>query len=201
MDHLNGVKTNPENTRMQVLPPAARKRFRAAPHWCVRSLWPTLAAMLLATLLGGCATPGHDPRLAVGRATGSDVQARYGPPTRIWPEADGGHTLEYAHQPFGDHCDMLRFDASGHLQALRDGLAPAERARVVPGMNVEQVQRLLGRERTRVHYELSGEDVWDWNVPPPDAGYWLRFNVHFRDGVVVRTTETLIDPSRLRWAH
>ncbi|MBV8504159.1 MAG: hypothetical protein JO006_20855 [Paucibacter sp.] len=156
----------------------------------------TLLAALLASLLAGCATPVDDPRLMSGRSTVAEVQALYGMPTRVWPEADGGQTLEFAQQPFGTHCYLLRFDAAGHLAGRRDGLAPAERARVVPGMSIEQVQRLLGRERTRVHFSLSGEDVWDWNVEPPYAAMWLRLNVHFKDGVVVKTTEILVDPDR-----
>ncbi len=156
--------------------------------------------VLLALLLAACATPAGDARLIAGRSTQAEVQAWFGMPSRIWPEADGGRTLEYAQQPFGSHCPMLRFDARGLLLSQRDGLAPAERARIVPGLSVEQVQRLLGRERKRVGYANSREDVWDWNVEPTFSGTWLRFNVHFIDGVVVRTSETVVDPERLRWA-
>lgn len=157
-----------------------------------------LIALALTALLAACATPANDPRVALGHSTLAQIQALYGTPTRIWPEADGGQTLEYAKQPFGTHCYMLRFDAEGRLQDRRDGLAPAERARIVPGMSMEQVQRLLGRELTRMHFALSGEDVWDWNVDPPYAAMWMRFNVHFKDGQVVKTTEILIDPDRRR---
>jgi len=157
--------------------------------------------LVVLALLAGCATPAGDPRLSVGRSTAAEVQALYGPPTRVWPEADGGSTLEYAHQPYGVRCDMLRVDAQGRLAEVHDGLAPAERARIVPGLSLEQVLRVLGHERTHTRYALSGEEVWDWNVASPDAGYWLRFNVHFRDGVVVRTSETLVDPQRMRWIY
>ena len=153
---------------------------------------------ILAALLAACATPVDDPKLSPGRSTVAELQALYGAPTRVWPEADGGQTLEYASQPFGTHCYLLRFDAAGRLTDRRDGLAPAERARVVTGMRIEQVQRLLGTERSRTHYARSHEDVWDWNVEPPYAATWLRFNVHFKDGVVVQTSEILIDPDRTR---
>jgi len=163
-------------------------------------LRPALLLVLLA-LLGACATPADDARLSLGRSTVAEAQALYGTPTRIWPEPDGGKTLEYAQQPYGSHCYLLRFDANGLLLGKRDGLAPAERARIVPGMSVEQVQRMLGRERTRVAYANSGEEVWDWNVEPTFSGTWMRFNVHFVNGAVARTSETIVDPSRMRWAY
>lgn len=157
-----------------------------------------LMSLALLSLLVACATPVKDERLVAGRSTVAQAESFYGQPTRVWPEADGGQTLEYGQQPFGEHCYLLRFDAQGHWLSSRDGLAPAERAKIEPGMSIEQVQRLLGHERTRVFFRLSGEDVWDWNVTPPSEGYWLRFNVHFKDGVVVRTTESLIDLDRRR---
>ncbi|HEY4083847.1 MAG TPA: outer membrane protein assembly factor BamE [Burkholderiaceae bacterium] len=159
-----------------------------------------LLLLALLSLLAACATPVQDQRLIAGRSTVAQVEGFYGQPTRIWPEPDGGQTLEYGQQPFGEHCYLLRFDAEGHWISSRDGLAAAERAKIEPGMSVEQVERLLGHERTRIFFRLSGEDVWDWNVTPPSNGYWLRFNVHFKDGVVVRTTETLIDPERRLFA-
>ena len=156
-------------------------------------------ALALTALLAACATPANDPRASLGRTSLTEAQALYGTPTRVWPEADGGQTLEYAGQPWGTHCYMLRFDASGRLQARRDGLEPAERARVVPGMTVEQVQLLLGRERTRMHYERSDVDVWEWNIEPTYAAMWMSFNVYFKDGLVIKSSEILIDPERPRW--
>ena len=124
------------------------------------------------------------------------VQQYYGPPTAVWPEADGGHTLEYATQPFGRTCYMVRLDAQDRFVSSVDGLSAASRARIVPGMSPEQVNRILGRERTRVFFKLSGEDVWDWNIEPEMNGYLLRFNVHFKKGIVVRTSQSVVYPDR-----
>ncbi|WP_214279275.1 hypothetical protein, partial [Escherichia coli] len=54
------------------------------------------------------------------------------------------------------------------------------------------VSRMLGTERSRVYFRLSEEDVWDWTVEPEQSGYGLRFNVHFKNGVVLRTTQSLV---------
>lgn len=152
-----------------------------------------LAALALCSLLmAGCATPDHDARLQPGVSRSEDVIAAYGQPKRVWPEADGGRTLEYSSQPMGQHCYMVRLGADGRLVSVEDGLSPAVRARVQPGMTPEQVSHILGTERSRVFFSLSGEDVWDWTVAPDQIGYGLRFNVHFKDGRVVRTTHSIV---------
>lgn len=157
----------------------------------------TAAVAVVATVaLGGCTTLLKDQRLQPGVTTGAQVQQLYGPPSHVWPEADGGHTLEYATQPFGRTCYMVRLDAQDRFVSAVDGLSPASRNRIVPGMTPEQVNRILGRERTRVFFKLSGEDVWDWNIEPEMNGYLLRFNVHFKNGVVFRTSQSVVYPDR-----
>jgi hypothetical protein len=155
-----------------------------------------LLAAFLAAGLGGCATPLKDERLRPGVSTGADMVQYYGQPSRVWPEADGGRTLEYATQPFGQTCYMVRLDAQDRFVSAIDALAPAQRERVQPGMTPDQVTRLLGRERSRVFFSNSQEDVWDWNVPPEMNGYLLRFNVHFKEGVVLRTSYSVVYPDK-----
>jgi hypothetical protein len=163
----------------------------------MRSTALALSLVLGLALLTGCATPGHDARLKPGTSGEAEVVALYGPPGRVWPEADGGRTLEYSTQPMGRPAWMVRLDAGGRLVGVVDGLSPAGRARVEPGMRPEQVSRLLGRERSRVFFRNSGEEVWDWTIEPDQSGYGMRFNVHFKDGVVLRTTQSMVFPSRV----
>lgn len=163
----------------------------------MRRVAPPLLACLLLALLSGCATPDRDPRLQPGLSAEADVRARLGAPSRVWPEADGGRTLAYSTQPMGRHAWIVRLGPNGRLTSIVDGLSPAGRARIEPGMTPEQVSRLLGPERTRVFFTLSGEDVWDWTIEPDQTGYGMRFNVHFKAGVVVRTTQSMVFPSRM----
>lgn len=155
------------------------------------------AAIALGCLLiAGCATPDRDPRLQPGVSTGQDVIAHHGQPRRIWPDANGGRTLEYSSQPRGRHAYMVHLTADDRLVGIEDGLSAAGQARIQPGMTPEQVGRLLGTERSRVFFPLSGEYVWDWSIEPDQAGYQMRFNVHFKDGRVVRTTQSMVFPDR-----
>jgi hypothetical protein len=163
---------------------------------CAERLRGRLAALGL-SLLTACAALDSGQALQIGLSSEADVLARLGPPVQIWPEADGGRTLEYSSQPFGTRCRMLRLDAQQRLVAIEEALTPAHRARVQAGMTPEQVSRLLGRERSRVHFAASGEEVWDWTVEPDQSGYGLRFNVHFKDGRVLRTTQSMVFRDRI----
>ena len=159
---------------------------------------PNLPALLLAcALLGGCAYPGHDGRLVPGVSIAADISSYYGAPRRIWDEPDGGKTYEYSSQPFGQTCYMIRFGPDGKFVKAEDTLLYASRFSITPGMTPEQVPHRLGQERSRIFYRLSGEDVWDWNVQPDQTGYLLRFNVHFKNGVVLRLSQSMVFPSRV----
>ena len=154
-----------------------------------------LAWLLVSFALAGCAYVPKVARLPPGEATEADVVGAAGTPFRRWHNADGGVTLEYPSQPFGIRCLMVTLDAQGRLVSVQDALSVAGLARVQPGMSREQVARLLGRERSIENFSLSGEEVWDWNVDNRSGpGVATRFNVHFRDGKVVRTSQTYVFP-------
>jgi hypothetical protein len=168
-------------------------------HLCGPRRAAALGTSLAALLLGGCAlslNPLNDPLLQPGASNGAQLIARLGPPSAIWPEADGGRSLQYATQPMGQTCLSLRLDAQDRLLHARDALAEAQRLQMREGMTTQEVSHLLCRERSRVFYAHSGEEVWDWNVAPDQSGYRLRFNVHFKNGRVLRTSQSMVFPSR-----
>jgi hypothetical protein len=94
---------------------------------------------------------------------------------------------------------MFTLNAAGVLLSAQDMLLPAGRDQVQVGMSPDQVNRLLGRERSRVFFHLSGEDVWDWHVASDTSSQELRFNVHFVGGLVVRTSQSVVYRDRTRF--
>lgn len=145
--------------------------------------------LLISAWLAGCALfPGIEP----GATTEAEILATYGQPTRRWVEPGGGATLEYATQPMGVSCFMVSLNSEGRVSNVRDALSDANLARVEVGMDEAQVDRLLGRRYSTEFFPLSGETVWDWNIPSMGPGIATRFNVHFKDGKVVRASRSFI---------
>ncbi len=156
-----------------------------------------LALLLLSLGLAGCIS--MERQIVPGQSLGADVLKIYGKPSRIWADSDGGRTLEYSSQPLGQTCYMVKLGADDKVRSVEDTLTEANRLRIEPGMTPDQVSRMLGRERTRVSFSLSQEDVWDWNVAPNQSGYLLRFNVHFKEGRVFRTSQSVEYPTERPW--
>lgn len=143
-----------------------------------------IGVCLLALVLAACVSL---PPLA----SEAEVRARHGEPTRVWQNPDGSRTLEYATQPFGETCWMYTVAADGKLIAQFDALAPENLARVEPGMSLDAVIRLLGEPRSVQRFPRLNEEVWDWNIPRESLDLIAtRFNVHFVDGRVVRTSRS-----------
>lgn len=149
-----------------------------------------LNALLLAValLLGGCAI--FEP--ARPYTTEAEALADRGQPTRRWDNGDTTTTLEYATQPYGDTCLMVQVDAGGIVLRQWDALEYTNLARVKKGMSKDEVARLLGEHRSEQTFRLSGEEVWDWNIHNDGPGVATLFNVHFKDGAVVRTSQSYI---------
>ncbi|BAL26671.1 hypothetical protein AZKH_4394 [Azoarcus sp. KH32C] len=146
--------------------------------------------MLVLALSGGCATfpvPRHV-------ATEAEALAVFGQPVERWSNGDGTTTLEYSTQPMGETALMITVDGTGTVLRQEDALSEANLARVERGMTQEQVSRLLGRHRSVERFVLSGEEVWDWNIRNDGPGVATRFNVHFIDGKVVRTSRSFVYP-------
>ncbi|WP_404301938.1 outer membrane protein assembly factor BamE [Alicycliphilus denitrificans] len=120
-------------------------------------------------------------------STEADVRTRFGEPERVWPEQDGGHTLEYNRQPAGHQNYMITIGPGGKMTALRQVLAPHYFEQVRPGMEQEAVRRMLGKPAKRMTYELKQETDWDWNwIDPPSRA--MIFTVTFgADGRVKRS--------------
>lgn len=129
-------------------------------------------------------------------STEQDVRDRFGTPNQIWEEADGSHTLEYTRQPAGAQNYMITIGKDGKMTALRQVLAPAYFAKVQPGMDQQEVRRLLGQPAKRTSYPLKNEAEWDWGWIDPPSTKMLFTVVFDAQGKVLRSNSTLVVSSR-----
>jgi hypothetical protein len=146
----------------------------------------TIAAMgLLTALLGlvGC-DPQRIAELEEGVATEADVRARFGEPEKIWSADDmastplpgaaaepGAKTFEYNRQPEGKANYMITIGADGRMTALRQVLNSQTFAKVLPGMPMETVRKMLGKPMKVTPYPLRQQTAYDWRYlnPPTTA--------------------------------
>ena len=129
-------------------------------------------------------------------STEQDVRDKFGPPSQVWDVADGAHTLEYTRQPEGTQNYMITIGKDGKMTALRQVLAPEYFAKVRPGMDQQEVRRLLGQPATRSSYPLKNEAEWDWMWNDPPSTKMLFTVVFDSQGKVLRSGSTIIMPSK-----
>ena len=167
---------------------------------------------LLAVMLGllGCDAQ-KIAELEEGVATEADVRARFGEPEKVWNAADmasvpqagaaaapGARTFEYSRQPQGSVNYLITVGPDGKMTALRQVLTPDNFARVLPGMPMETVRKMLGRPMKVTPYALAGTSHYDWRYMSPPNTPMVFTAVLDRDLRVVSTGTTLeesINPS------
>jgi hypothetical protein len=154
-------------------------------------------AFYTAVLIGlaACASVDRIAELDVGTSTEADATRAAGrKPVHIWNNTDGTRTLDYSNQPYGGTTSwFVTIDAGGKiLKKQRIEVDPYSNG-VAVGMETDQVRRMLGSPRGIANYRISGEEVWEWNTDKTGApGEFIRFDVHFKNAKVVRTTTRTI---------
>lgn len=150
-----------------------------------------LSALFLGLAL--LATTGCDPQriseLQPGVSTEADVRDRFGAPENVWDEPGGARTLEYNRQPAGQVNYMITLGPDGRLTAVRQVLTPENFAKVVPGMRMDEVRRLLGKPAKVTPYELKNETWADWRFLQASNQAQV-FTVVYGPGQVVLRTQT-----------
>ncbi len=149
--------------------------------------------VLFCTFLTTLGLPGCDyfnaRDLTPGVSTADEVRIRFGPPQAEWRNDDGSVTWEYSRQPEGAECYMITIGPDRVLRSLEQVLNEAVLARVQPGMEGDQVQRLIGRPASRQRFELKHETVWEWLIDRGShTGELLYFTATFDDSGRVTAT-------------
>ena len=163
---------------------------------------------LLSFILGlaGC-DQARIQELEEGVATEADVRARFGVPEKIWVAGDmaqlpqpgaaaepGARTLEYNRQPAGNVNYMITIGSDGKMTALRQVLTPQNFARILPGMPMETVRKMLGKPMKVTPYALQRETHYDWRyLSPPNTA--MVFTVVFDPDLRVTSTGSVDEES------
>ncbi|MDB5741956.1 MAG: putative lipoprotein [Polaromonas sp.] len=148
--------------------------------------------------------------LEEGVATEADVRARFGEPEKIWEARDmaslplpgaaaepGARTLEYNRQPSGQVNYMITIGPDGKMSALRQVLTPQNFARVLPGMSMEQVRKMLGKPMKVTPYALKRETHYDWrylNPPSTPMIFTVVFDADYRVLSTLSVEEDIAHP-------
>ena len=131
--------------------------------------------------------------LEEGVATEADVRARFGEPEKVWDAPGGARIFEYNRQPAGQRNYMITVGPDGRMSALRQVLTPANFAKVMPGMRLDEVRRLLGRPAKVTPFERKREVHADWRyLDAPNTS--MVFTAIFSPDDRVMRTLTVPDP-------
>ena len=163
---------------------------------------------LLSFILGlaGC-DQARIQELEEGVSTEADVRARFGVPEKVWEAGDmaslpmpgaaaqpGARTLEYNRQPAGQVNYMVTIGPDGRMTALRQVLTPQNFARVLPGMPMETVRKMLGKPMKVTPFALKRETHHDWRyLNPPSTA--MIFTVVFDPDLRVLRTQSADEES------
>ncbi|WP_069045559.1 outer membrane protein assembly factor BamE domain-containing protein [Hydrogenophaga sp. RAC07] len=120
-----------------------------------------LVLLSVAMLLAACDVK-NISELEEGVSTEADVRERFGAPEAVWDGEDGAQIYEYNRQPAGHVNYMITIGPDGRMAALRQVLTERNFARVVPGMAMEEVRRMLGKPMKVTTYDLKRETHYDW---------------------------------------
>ncbi len=128
-----------------------------------------------------------EKEMRVGEATQEEVITRMGQPTQVWPESDGGKTLEMSRQPEGTQTYHVKISPDGKYLGMRNVLVESMFEQVKPGMTPEQVRRLIGPPALKQEFKLKRETAQSYRFAP-NAGKTEMFDVYYDlEGKVIRT--------------
>lgn len=155
------------------------------------------AALALVLLAAAGCDPQRISELEEGLSTEVDVRDRFGPPDQVWDEGNGSRTLEYNRQPAGQRNYMITIGPDGKMSALRQVLTPQNFARVLPGMSMEQVRKLLGKPMKITPYALKRETHYDWRyLNPPNTAmiFTVVMDADYRVSRTMSLDEESVNP-------
>lgn len=136
--------------------------------------------------------------LKPGRDNLETVLHALGQPAMRWQNDDGTEQLAFPRGPAGFNTYMVTIGADGKLQQIVNVLDQKYFALIRPGMNKDEVLRILGPSYPgwTAYFERRDELVWEWRY----CDAWneaARFDVLFDNTTgMVRSTFSLTESQR-----
>ena len=160
----------------------------------LKNLFLLLCSILALTTLTAC-DPQRASELAEGFSTESDVRMKFGEPEQVWQEPNGVRVLEYNRQPEGTTNYMISIGPDGKMLALRQVLSPANFAKITPGMDVQEVRRMLGKPMKMTPFPSQTRWHYDWRYQDgPNNSDRKIFTVILTSDLKVVSTQSVEDP-------
>lgn len=132
--------------------------------------------------------------LKPGVSAAAEVRSRMGNPAQEYRNADGTVTWEFNRQPNGIDCYMITIGPDQIMQKIEQVLTEANLAKVVAGMDRDEIRRLLGGPGSKTTYRNTNEEVWDWRVKGMIPTEEAHFHVHFDAATgLVKTTSRRVE--------
>jgi SmpA/OmlA family protein len=150
-------------------------------------------AVLLAPLFAaGCVT-----YAAIAPGTPAEqVKARVGAPTEVWKSPDGSEVWEYALGPLGTETYMITLGPDQAVREVRQVLNDENINRLKPGMQRDEVRRMLGKPASINVTQSRNEEIWYWRYREWQTRK-MELYVQFDQptGALTRVTRYQIDTS------
>lgn len=153
----------------------------------------TLTVLGFAWVMTACDTQ-RIAELEEGVASEGDVRMKFGEPEKVWDGENGARIFEYNRQPAGAKNYMITIGPDGKMSALRQVLAPHVFAKIVPGMPMETVRKMLGKPMKVTPFELKNVWHYDWRyLDGPNPSDAKIFTVVFNSDLRVLSTGSVAD--------
>lgn len=138
---------------------------------------------LFSTILGivGCDRVATG-ELQAGQSTVADLKAKMGEPASVNREGDK-EIWEYPLGPEGVRTYMMTINAQGTLEKIDQVLVEANFKRIVPGMTITEVRRILGRNSKEQRFGMTPNELthkYKFNNGSEDQYFDVTYNADGR---------------------
>lgn len=123
-------------------------------------------------------------KLEEGVSSEAEVRAQFGEPEKIWDGQGGTRILEFNRQPEGSTNYMISIGPDGKMSALRQVLTEQNFEKVIPGMMMEDVRKMLGKPGKINKYAMKPQEThYEWRFVQPvnqSKIFTVTFNADWR---------------------